>query len=200
MNQLLPGFTSDGVLPVGDYELTIDGLRNSMLVLGNGGTWDVEWRRELVDNLEILVIDLWSVGIENIFIDGSFVEEKPRPNDIDGYFEVDRQLYEFGHLEPLLNSAHRKNGGTKKIWGWDVPFRRRRRDSVYKTELIMWHEFRVELHPHHDGKHTGIFDEYGNEMLYPAAFRKTKEPDGSGAYIQKGIVKLVKSGNYHDQD
>jgi hypothetical protein len=29
---------------------------------------------------------LWQVGIREVFADGSFVEEKDHPNDIDGYF------------------------------------------------------------------------------------------------------------------
>src|ERR1041384_5574189 len=48
--------------------------------------WDVIWRRQLVDNLGILVRQLWQVGIREIFADGSFVEDKEHPNDIDGYF------------------------------------------------------------------------------------------------------------------
>jgi hypothetical protein len=38
-----------------------------------------------VDNLAVLVAQLWQVGIDRIFIDGSFAQDKPRPNDIDGY-------------------------------------------------------------------------------------------------------------------
>ena len=59
-------------------------LRESFLVRGPGGQypqWDAEWRRSLVDNLEILVGQLWQVGIDDIFIDGSFVEDKDHPND-----------------------------------------------------------------------------------------------------------------------
>jgi hypothetical protein len=33
---LFSGFTGDGVLPPGDYPLTLDDLENSMLVLGPG--------------------------------------------------------------------------------------------------------------------------------------------------------------------
>ncbi len=87
----LPPFTPDGVLPPGDYLLTLDELRTSMLVLGPGEprqcpTWDASWRETLVGNLAVLVRQLWQVGITEIFVDGSFAEDKDHPNDIDGYF------------------------------------------------------------------------------------------------------------------
>ncbi|MGH9381053.1 MAG: DUF6932 family protein [Thermoanaerobaculia bacterium] len=62
----LPLFTSEGLLPPGDYELTLAELRSSVLVVGPGTdypNWDVAWRRRLVDNLEILMKQLWQVGV-----------------------------------------------------------------------------------------------------------------------------------------
>jgi hypothetical protein len=87
----LPSFTADGVLPPADYEITLEELRESMLVRGPSDceaypNWDVAHRRMLVDNLGIMVQQLESVGIETIYVDGSFVEDKDRPHDIDGYF------------------------------------------------------------------------------------------------------------------
>ena len=84
----LPSFTADGVLPTADYELTLEELRESMLVRGPSDReaypdWDAAHRRMLVDNLGVMVRQLWSVGIEAIFVDGSFVEDKDHPNDIE---------------------------------------------------------------------------------------------------------------------
>ncbi len=48
----LPGFTPEGVLPPGDYEMTLEELRASVLVEGPGPgheTWDTEWRQKLVE-------------------------------------------------------------------------------------------------------------------------------------------------------
>jgi len=62
----LPEFTPDGLLPRGDYSLTMGELRDSFLVTGHGvnsTAWDAEWRDSLVGNLEILVGQLWQVGI-----------------------------------------------------------------------------------------------------------------------------------------
>jgi len=50
----LPPFTPDGVLPRGDYMMTLHELKQSMLVTGGTGrssTWDATWRGHLVDNL-----------------------------------------------------------------------------------------------------------------------------------------------------
>jgi hypothetical protein len=52
-------FNFDGLLPVGDYEMTLPEIRSSILVTGPGGAkyeqWDSKWRAQLVDNLEIVV-------------------------------------------------------------------------------------------------------------------------------------------------
>lgn len=100
MESLVPAFNEDGVLPPGDYSLTLDELYESALVTGNCfEDWDALWRHKLVDNLAVLLGQLWSVGIERIFINGSFVEEKAHPNDIDGYFECERDILMDGALQ-----------------------------------------------------------------------------------------------------
>ncbi len=105
---VIPPFDSDGLLPPGDYELSIDELRQSRLVRSAGdrntdSTWDAVWREQLVGGLEILVRQLWRVGIREIFADGSFVEDKDHPNDIDGYFVCDLKSPESGVLTQQLN-------------------------------------------------------------------------------------------------
>ncbi len=85
----LPSFTHDGVLPPGDYALRLDDLAASPLVMGPPNTtlsWDRAWRAQLVRNLGLLVGQIWQLGINAIYVDGSFVENKDHPHDIDGYF------------------------------------------------------------------------------------------------------------------
>ncbi len=70
----LPDFTDNGLLPAGDYELTLDQLRESILVAGPRDlaaypNWDAAWRGHLVDNLAILVGQLWQVGVTAVFVD-----------------------------------------------------------------------------------------------------------------------------------
>ncbi len=158
-------------------------LRRSPLVVGfgglaNRGNWDVSWRERLVDNLAILVRQLWRIGITEIFIDGSFVEDKDHSNDIDGYFHCDLRRLASGELERELNMLD-----PHKIWTWD-PATRRPYRGYAKKQLPMWHRYRVELFPHY-GQPSGIRDAFGHELEFPAAFRRSRS---SGR--PKGIVKI----------
>src|SRR6478672_413461 len=133
-------FTPDGVLPPGDYPLTLDRLRESALVLGPGEptehlVWDAAWRLRLVENLGVLVKQLWTIGIDEIFVDGSFVEDKDHPNDIDGYFVCDPLRFASGQLEQELNRID-----PQKCWTWSHAARRPYRGSP-KLQLPMWHAY-----------------------------------------------------------
>jgi len=176
----------DGVLPAGDYELTFEQIRSSILVNGCGdadqASWDRDWRSKLVSNLEIMVKQLWQVGIKNIFIDGSFVEDKDHPNDIDGYFECDMRLLASGNLQKELNLLDEN-----KIWTWD-PHSRKSYPGYPKKQLPMWHKYRVEMYPHVAGHSSGIRDRFGNELEFPAAFRLSRRDDKP-----KGIIKIKKA-------
>lgn len=146
--QVLPEFTEDGLLPVGDYELSLSQLAASPLVVGPRDAecypnWDAAWRLRLVNNLGVLVRQLWRAGIEAIFIDGSFVEDKERPNDIDGYFECELRRLASGELQRELNLLD-----PHKVWTWD-PASRRPFRGYPKRQLPMWHVYRVELYPHY---------------------------------------------------
>ena len=179
----VPGFTAEGLLPPGEYLLTLEELRRSPLVLGPGDlglypNWDARWREKLVANLAILVRQLWTAGITEIFIDGSFVEDKDHPNDIDGYFVCDLRRLASGDLQRELNVLD-----PYQIWTWD-PATRRPYRGYPKRQLLMWHQYRVELYPHY-GQLCGIRDKYGHELEFPSAFRQSRR-DGK----PKGIVKV----------
>ena len=179
---LPPGFSRDGLLPPGDYGLTLEELRASWLVGGLGQEsyphWDREWRGRLVANLSELVPQLWKVGVTDIFIDGSFVEDKDHPNDIDGYFVCELKRLASGELERDLNLLD-----PHKCWTWD-PKQRRPFRGYPKKQLPMWHQYRVELYPHF-GQPSGICDRFGNELEFPSAFRLSRR-DGK----PRGIVKI----------
>jgi hypothetical protein len=166
----------------GDYEVSIAELRKSILVVGPRQDyrrhWDADWRATLVDNLEVMVRQLWHVGIKDIFIDGSFVEDKDHPNDIDGYFVCDLMELASGRLERRLNLLD-----PDKVWTWD-PRSRRPFRGYPKKQLPMWHRYRIELYPHF-GQGSGITDQFGNELEFPAAFRRSRR-DGK----PRGIVKI----------
>ncbi len=177
-------FDMRGLLPPGDYSMTFEDLKESVLVNGPPNAkeiyWDSEWRLYLVHQLEILTKQLWEVGISEIFIDGSFVEMKPHPNDIDGYFECDVKLVASGELERDLNKLD-----PFKVWTWRPESRRPYRGCA-KKQLPMWHKYRVELYPHYN-QLSGIVDKYGNHLQFPSAFRITRYSNE-----QKGIVKIVR--------
>lgn len=183
MGAVLPPFTNDDVLPCGDYALTLAELRQCHLVSGvhsDSLTWNVSWRDRLVTNLSIIVRQLWQVGIDQIFVDGSFVENKDHPHDIDGYFEVDERRLVTGQLQGELNAVD-----PYQTWTWDHRFRRPDPNST-KLQLPMWHQYRVEMYPHF-GQSSGVADQYGNPLQFPAAFRKSRSDDRP-----KGIVKVIK--------
>jgi hypothetical protein len=125
-----------------------------------------------------MVRQRWHVGIKDIFIDGSFVEDKDHPNDIDGYFVCDLMELATGRLERNLNLLD-----PDKVWTWD-PKSRRPFKGYPKKQLPMWHRYRVELYPHY-GQGSGITDRFGNELEFPAAFRRSRR-DGR----PRGIIKI----------
>jgi len=182
---MLPNFTNEGYLPPADYDLTLDELRSSMLVIGPSNdfpNWDRSWRAQLVENLDVLVGQLWSAGIDDIFIDGSFVEDKEHPNDIDGYFVCDLMDLATGNLQSKLNLLD-----PHKVWTWD-PATRQPYRGYPKKQLPMWHAYRVELYPH-VGQLSGIRDKYGNELEFPSAFRLSRRDDKP-----RGIIRIIKGG------
>jgi len=186
----IPPFDSDGLLPPGDYELTIDELRQSVLVQGPNSqkdypSWDRPWRERLVANLEILTRQLWQVGIREIFADGSFAEDKDHPNDIDGYFVCGLRELASGDLAQQLNLLD-----PYKVWTWD-PLSRKPYRGYPKKQLPMWHRYRIELYPHVPGLGlgSGILDKWGNELEFPSAFRQSRR-DGT----PRGIIKIKYGG------
>ena len=131
-------------------------------------------------SLGVLVRQLWRVGIDRIFVDGSFVENKDHPNDVDGYFETEEERIITGRLVQELNTFD-----PHQVWTWD-PRRRRPDPDGAKAQLPMWYQYRVELYPHF-GQPSGIRDEHGNSLLFPAAFRKSRRDRRP-----KGIIQIVK--------
>lgn len=181
----LPRFNARGLLPPGEYPMSLTDLRSSYLVAGIPddalfSCWDQGWRGVLVNRLEILVRQLWEIEVQDIYIDGSFVEQKDHPNDIDGYFSCDLIRLGSGELERELNLLD-----PYKTWTWD-PSSRRPYHGYAKRQLPMWHQYRIELYPH-VGQISGIRDGLGQSLDFATAFRRSRQ-DG----LAKGIVKIVR--------
>lgn len=168
---MLPNFNRDGLLPPGDYTLTLDQLKKSHLVTGAcsefSDTWDQEWRADLVERASILIKQLWTVGIQGIWLDG--------------YFDCAKHVYLSGELQQQLNSLD-----PHQIWTWD-PQTRRPFANFPKRQLPMWYRYRVELYPHYQ-QLSGIRDKYGNDLQFPSAFRLSRRGDHP-----KGIIHIIQS-------
>lgn len=140
--------------------------------------WDTAWRSTLVRNLALLVPQLWSEGVTEIFVDGSFVEDKLRPGDIDGYYVCTRQQIVGG----LLQRLNAKNPAP--IWSMNTVLP----DPVTrKSKPLMWHRHKVELYAD-TGQMSNIQDEFGHNQTFPAAFRKARRQRG---WKPKGIIQIV---------
>lgn len=132
-----------------------------------------------MDNLELFVRQLWQVGVERVFVNGSFVTAKPDPGDIDAYYECEVTQYP-RILAGLLQAEPRLP--------WDLT--RRRIDP--KTGLqkpLMWHEYRVEFFPHFPDhpQPTGVRDEHGGNLYFPSLFRRDKE-----TRRPKGVIQIIR--------
>jgi len=197
MPQGLPtAFTSDGLLPTGDYEVTLPELRASMLVIGPLPAiegWDAEHRLDLVNKLDVLVNQLWDVGITEIYIDGSFTTYKIHPDDIDGYFVCQRRELKSGMIQARLNDLD-----PYRVWTWERAARRPA-GKFKPPQLPMWHQYHVELHAHYTEGFgappiAGV-DKTGRPLDFPAFFRQDKDTGKA-----KGIVRIVKEDLQHDTD
>lgn len=180
-------FNSNGVLDPGTYDAKIPEIRKSILVHGNSSpTWDAKWRDHLVDNAAILIDQLWQVGVTDIYLDGSFVEDKDHPNDIDGYFDPHLSLYNPNDVQKFIQLVSKLNNlDSHKVWNWDHNSRRAV-PGFPKLQLPMWIFYRVELFPHL-GQGTNIKDAHGNDLKFPSAFRQSRN-----GFLQKGIVRVIK--------
>lgn len=77
---MIPPFNEQGYLPQGIYE----------------PTWDEFWerfstnnyRRQLLTGLRLALTQLKLAGCQRVYIGGSFITDKERPNDYDGCFDL----------------------------------------------------------------------------------------------------------------
>lgn len=174
-NSLLPTFTAQGLLPPGDYPLTLQQLSQSMLVVGPHPVppgWDMPGRLRLVNNLTVLVGQLHQVGITDIYIAGSFVQDKPDPDDIDGYYVVNPLAYattqqpQLMRINPLIPLV-----STKATWEYIA--------SKGKARPLLCRDYRIELFPE-----LSIVPP-GSPGSWSSFFRHTRDDK------PKGIVHII---------
>jgi len=84
---MIPPFESSGYLPSGIYETTVDEFKQRFVY----GTK----RNEIFNGILRLIEDLKAVGCNAMYVDGSYISEKQRPNDADICWEmIDDPIYE----------------------------------------------------------------------------------------------------------
>jgi hypothetical protein len=110
---------------------------------------------------------------------GRSPRRRPTPTTLTGTSSVTPGAW------PRANSSASSIRSTQKSAGPGIP------SSDAPTEDTPRNSFpscgyRVELYPHYD-QFTGITDEHGNPLTFPAAFRKRRRDDEP-----KGIVKVIR--------
>lgn len=181
-------FNDEGLLPPGEYPMTLEQLEQSILVTGDehtDGAWDTKWRLKLVQNLRVLVKQLWDEGITEIYIDGSFATDKLHPGDIDGYFVVEKPegALDSDFEEELCNRLNQRD--EHNVWTWKDKDRKRPAEAE-KGQLPMWWEYRVEMWPEYGQWSGQIHPLKGEKLTHAQLFRITKQGE------EKGIIKLLK--------
>jgi hypothetical protein len=165
-----------------DFLMTFEDIRRSAMISGppNRPNWDRAWRILLVNNLELVARQLWQVGIDEIYLGGSFIEDKDHPEDIDGYFVCDRDHFKSRRLHDALNALD-----PWKVWTWRDEHRLP--DETGILRLPMWHRYRVELFPYYGQTGTGYTDDQGRDIDFPNLFRRVKD-----IHQRKQIIKLIR--------
>lgn len=110
---MIPGFTEEGLLPPGVHETDLEELKEKM-------GWSRK-RRELLGGLEEALEVMAAVGVVRAYLDGSFVTDKDRPNDIDGCYDLSEDVTEeeLWRLAPIFPPNPTNRAETKRRFGVD---------------------------------------------------------------------------------
>ena len=110
---MIPGFTEEGLLPLGIHETDLEELEEKM-------GWSRK-RRELLEGLEEALELMAASGVVKAYLDGSFVTDKDRPNDIDGCYDLAEDVAEeeLGRLAPIFPPNPTNREEAKRRFGVD---------------------------------------------------------------------------------
>lgn len=112
---MIPEFTEEGLLPQGIYETDFEELRGKM-----------GWGRRRLALLEGLerALELMAVsGVRRVYLDGSFVTDKDRPNDIDGCYDLEvgttAEVASLQDMAPIFPPSPGNRARAKEMYGVD---------------------------------------------------------------------------------
>ncbi len=107
-----------------------------------------EYRWKLFRKAVPAIKNLIAAGVEDIYLDGSFAEIKPRPNDIDGYW-VPNPHVDSSRIDPVLLDFRNQRAAMKKKYGVDF-------FSANQLEKTKGKPFLEFFQKDRDGKPKGI--------------------------------------------
>lgn len=110
---MIPEFTEEGLLPPGVHETDLEEITEKM-------GWSRK-RRELIGGLEEALDLMASSGVVRAYLDGGFVTDKDRPNDVDGCYDLaeDVTAENLGRLLPIFPPTSENRIRAKKMFGLD---------------------------------------------------------------------------------
>jgi hypothetical protein len=113
MTRMIPRFTDEGLLPPGAHETDLEELEQKM-------GWSRK-RRGLLEELEEALEMMASSGVARAYVDGSFVTDKDRPNDIDGCYDLaeDVSAEDLVRLAPIFPPSALNRAEAKRRFGVD---------------------------------------------------------------------------------
>ena len=110
---MLPEFTEEGLLPPGIYETDFEELREKM-------GWSRR-RLALLEGLESALELMATSGVTRVYLDGSFVTDKNRPNDIDGCYDLEESTTAetLKRMAPIFPPTPDNRAKAKELYGVD---------------------------------------------------------------------------------
>lgn len=111
---MIPQFTDDGLLPSGVHETELEELKEKM-------GWSRK-RQGLLEGLEEALELMAACGVARAYLDGSFVTDKDRPNDIDGCYDLaeDVTVEDLKRLTPIFPPSLSNRAEAKRRFGVDL--------------------------------------------------------------------------------
>lgn len=139
----IPDFQTNGELFVGIYDAVLAEIRQRF-------GYNLK-RLKLLDGLTAAVNNLQAAGVQNVYIDGSFITSKAYPSDIDGCWDAHNQI-DLNILDPVFLDFRSHRKAMKQKYGVDffiaqiiegssgvpfVEFFQRNRDGEAKGILLI---------------------------------------------------------------